>query len=149
MSSQPATPAQSVTDLVEGLARASRTAQRVLARMDAPAKERALKLAAATLRNAEAEILAANAQDMANGEANGLTGAMLDRLKLTPERLAGIADAVEQVASLADPVGEVISGAARPNGMVLQRVRIPVGVIGIIYESRPNVTADAAALCVR
>ena len=103
MSSQLVQQPQSVTDLVEDLARAARTAQRQLARMDSPAKERALKLAAAALRAAEAEILAANAQDMANGEANGLTGAMLDRLKLTPERLAGIADAVEQVASLADP----------------------------------------------
>ncbi|ABD24509.1 glutamate-5-semialdehyde dehydrogenase [Novosphingobium aromaticivorans DSM 12444] len=149
MSTQPATIADSATDLVEGLARAARSAQRQLARMDSPVKERALTLAAAALRAAEAEILAANAQDMANGAANGLSSAMLDRLKLTPERLAGIADAVAQVAGLADPVGEVISEAARPNGMVLQRVRIPVGVIGIIYESRPNVTADAAALCVR
>ncbi|OYZ34868.1 MAG: gamma-glutamyl-phosphate reductase, partial [Novosphingobium sp. 16-62-11] len=149
MSTQPEISAQSVTGMVEGLARGARAAQRVLAGMDSPAKEHALKLAAASLRAAEVEILAANAQDMANGAANGLTGALLDRLKLTPDRLAGMADAVEQVASLADPVGEVISEAARPNGMVLQRLRIPVGVIGIIYESRPNVTADAATLCVR
>ena len=93
MSSQPAQQPESVTDLVEGLARAARTAQRLLARMDSPAKERALKLAASALRAAETEILAANEQDMANGAANGLTSAMLDRLKLTPERLAGIADA--------------------------------------------------------
>jgi glutamate-5-semialdehyde dehydrogenase len=149
MSTQIASSAQSVTEMVEGLARAARTAQRQLALMDAPAKERALKLAADALRGAEAEILAANAQDMANGAANGLSPAMLDRLKLTPERLASVADAVAQVASLADPVGAVIDESSRPNGMVLQRVRIPVGVIGIIYESRPNVTADAAALCVR
>lgn len=149
MSTQLAPSAQSVTDMVEGLARAARAAQRSLARMDSPAKERALKLAAAAMRAASDDILAANAQDMANGAANGLSPAMLDRLKLTPERLSSVADAVEQVASLADPVGEVIGESARPNGMVLQRVRIPVGVIGIIYESRPNVTADAAALCVR
>lgn len=149
MSDQLSSSAQSVTEMVEGLARAARVAQRQLAQMDAPAKEQALKFAADALRSAEAEILAANAQDMANGAANGLSPAMLDRLKLTPERLAGVADAVAQVASLTDPVGQVIDETARPNGMVLQRVRVPVGVIGIIYESRPNVTADAAALCVR
>ncbi|CAH0495024.1 glutamate-5-semialdehyde dehydrogenase [Novosphingobium sp. CECT 9465] len=152
MSTQLQSPVESVTDMVEGLARAARAAraaQRQLAQLDAPAKEHALKLAAEALRGAEAEILAANALDMANGAANGLTPALLDRLKLTPERLAGVADAVAQVAALADPVGQVIDEAVRPNGMVLQRVRVPVGVIGIIYESRPNVTADAAALCVR
>jgi len=149
MSTQLQSPAPSVTEMVEGLARAARVAQRQLAQMDAQAKERALKLAADALRAAEAEILAANAQDMANGAANGLSPAMLDRLKLTPERLAGVADAVAQVAALTDPVGQVIDQSERPNGMALQRVRVPVGVIGIIYESRPNVTADAAALCVR
>ena len=143
MSDQLSSSAQSVTEMVEGLARAARVAQRQLAQMDSPAKEQALKFAADALRSAEAEILAANAQDMANGAANGLSPAMLDRLKLTPERLAGVADAVAQVASLTDPVGQVIDETARPNGMVLQRVRVPVGVIGIIYESRPNVTADA------
>ncbi len=149
MSSQPQISADSVTDLVEGLARAGRVAQRVLARMPAPEKERALRLAAEALRRAEPEILAANARDVAAGEANGLSGAMLDRLRLDSGRLAGMADAVEQVAGLPDPVGEVIDSATRPNGMVLQRVRVPIGLIGIIYESRPNVTADAAALCVR
>jgi glutamate-5-semialdehyde dehydrogenase len=149
MSPQLTPSAPSVTEMVEGLARAARAAQRQLAQMDAPAKEHALKLAADALRSAQAEILAANAQDMANGAANGLSPAMLDRLKLTPERVAGVADAVAQVASLTDPVGQVIDETARPNGMTLQRVRVPVGVIGIIYESRPNVTADAAALCVR
>ena len=153
MSSQPdlsvRPEATDTTALVAGLARAARAAQRQLARMDAPAKERALLLAAQALRDAQADILAANAQDMANGAANGLSAAMLDRLKLTPERLASVADAVAQVAVLADPVGQVIDTSTRPNGMVLERLRIPVGVIGIVYESRPNVTADAAALCVR
>jgi glutamate-5-semialdehyde dehydrogenase len=149
MSSQPQISPDSVTDLVEGLARAGRVAQRALARMPAPAKEQALRLAAAALRRAEPEILAANARDVAAGEANGLSGALLDRLRLDSGRLAAMADAVEQVASLPDPVGEVIDSATRPNGMVLQRVRVPIGLIGIIYESRPNVTADAAALCVR
>jgi glutamate-5-semialdehyde dehydrogenase len=135
--------------LVDRLARAGRAAQRVLARLDSPAKARALHAAAAALRGAEAEILAANARDVAAGEAAGLSGAMVDRLRLDPARLAGIADAVDAVADLADPVGAVIDSAKRPNGIELARVRIPIGLIGIIYESRPNVTADAAALCVR
>ena len=111
-------------------------------------KAEALLAAAQALRAAEPAILAANAQDVAAGEARGLSGAMLDRLRLDAKRLAGIADAVAQVASLPDPVGEVISDDTRPNGLNLKRVRVPVGLIGIIYESRPNVTADAAALCI-
>jgi glutamate-5-semialdehyde dehydrogenase len=86
---------------------------------------------------------------VAAGEANGLTGAMLDRLRLDSGRLAGIADAVAQVAELADPVGQTIDESRRPNGLALSRIRVPIGLIGIIYESRPNVTADAAALCLR
>lgn len=121
----------------------------MLARLTPPEKERALKLAAATLRRASATVLAANARDVAAAEANGLTSAMIDRLRLDEKRLEGIAAAIDDVAVLADPVGAVIDEQARPNGMVLQRVRIPIGLIGIIYESRPNVTADAAALCVR
>ncbi|MBS0483095.1 MAG: glutamate-5-semialdehyde dehydrogenase [Proteobacteria bacterium] len=140
---------QSPESLIAGMAAAGRAAQRMLARLDAPAKARALHAAAAALRAAEAEILTANARDVAAGEASGLTGAMLDRLRLDPARLAGIADAVDQVADLADPVGSVIDSSRRPNGMELSRVRIPIGLIGIIFESRPNVTADAAALCVR
>lgn len=135
--------------LVERLARAGRAAQAKLARLPSEAREAALKLAAQALRRAEPEILAANAIDMANGEARGLTGALLDRLRLDPARLAAMADAVAQVASLEDPVGQIIDSRSRPNGLVLERVRVPIGLIGIIYESRPNVTADAAALCVR
>lgn len=135
--------------LVARLAVDGRAAQRVLARLSDAQKAEALRAAAAALRTAEPAILAANAQDVAAGEAKGLTGAMLDRLRLDSARLAGIADAVEQVAGLPDPVGEVISESERPNGLKLSRVRIPIGLIGIIYESRPNVTADAAALCLR
>jgi len=140
---------ESPDDLVERLARAGRMAQRALARLDSAAKAEGLRAAADALRAAQPEILAANALDLANGEANGLTGAMLDRLKLDPAGLAGIADAVAQVASLPDPVGDVIDSSARPNGLKLSRIRVPIGLIGIIYESRPNVTADAAALCLR
>ncbi|KMS52859.1 gamma-glutamyl phosphate reductase [Novosphingobium barchaimii LL02] len=135
--------------LVEQLARDGRAAQRVLARISDADKAGALRAAAKALRAAESEILAANAQDIAAGEAKGLSAALLDRLRLDAGRLAGIADAVEQVAALPDPVGEVISADERPNGLKLSRVRVPIGLIGIIYESRPNVTADAAALCLR
>ncbi|EGD60237.1 glutamate-5-semialdehyde dehydrogenase [Novosphingobium nitrogenifigens DSM 19370] len=141
--------AESMTDLVERLARAARTAQAVLARMPSPERARALELAAQALRRAAPDVLAANARDIAAGEANGLSPAMLDRLRLDEKRLEGIAQAVADVAALPDPTGDVIDRTVRPNGMVLERVRIPIGVIGIIYESRPNVTADAAALCVR
>jgi len=130
------------------LAKAGRAAQVVLARMTTPQKAAALLAAAEALRAAAPAILEANAQDMAAGAARGLSGAMLDRLRLDVGRLAGIADAVAAVAGLPDPVGEVISQDERPNGLVLARVRVPVGLIGIIYESRPNVTADAAALCI-
>jgi glutamate-5-semialdehyde dehydrogenase len=135
--------------LVDRIARAGRAAQRELARLPSAARASALLAAAQALRDGEAEILAANARDVAAGEANGLTGAMLDRLRLDSGRLAGIADAVAQVAGLADPVGQVIDSVRRPNGLDLSRIRVPIGLIGIIYESRPNVTADAAALCLR
>ena len=135
--------------LVEGLARAARVAQRQLAAMPSAARATALHAAADVLVAATPAILAANAQDLAAGEARGLAKAMLDRLALDAARLAGIADAVRAVADLPDPVGQVIDSSERPNGLKLQRIRVPIGTIGIIYESRPNVTADAAALCVR
>ncbi|AXB77940.1 glutamate-5-semialdehyde dehydrogenase [Novosphingobium sp. P6W] len=152
LSADPAAPALEALApeaLVERLARDGRAAQRVLARISDADKAGALRAAAKALRAAEAEILAANAQDIAAGEAKGLSAALLDRLRLDAGRLAGIADAVDQVAGLPDPVGEVISADERPNGLKLSRVRVPIGLIGIIYESRPNVTADAAALCLR
>ena len=135
--------------LVARIAADGRAAQRVLARMSDAQKAEALRAAAKALRADEAAILEANAKDIAAGEEKGLSGAMLDRLRLDAERLAGIADAVDQVASLPDPVGSVIEESSRPNGLRMSRVRIPIGLIGIIYESRPNVTADAAALCLR
>ncbi|HEY7808183.1 MAG TPA: glutamate-5-semialdehyde dehydrogenase [Croceibacterium sp.] len=148
MSSQPEARIDSEA-LVAGLARAGRKAQRVLARMDDAAKAAALRSAAAALGRHGGQILVANAKDIAAGEARGLSKAMLDRLRLDGKRLEGIAAAVEAVAALPDPVGEIISHTAAPSGLDLSRVRIPIGLIGIIYESRPNVTADAAALCVR
>jgi glutamate-5-semialdehyde dehydrogenase len=135
--------------LVAAMGVRARTAAKVLAGLSAGAKASGLIAAAAELRAASAAIIAANAKDMARGREKGLSNAMLDRLKLDEVRVAAIADAVESVAGLRDPVGAVIDETRRPNGLVLRRVRVPVGVIGIIYESRPNVTADAAALCVK
>ncbi|MEL1251772.1 glutamate-5-semialdehyde dehydrogenase [Aurantiacibacter gilvus] len=137
------------TALVKDLALKGRAAQRLLARATDEQKAEGLRQAAKAIRAQADAILAANAEDLAAGEARGLSPAMLDRLKLDKDRLEGIASAVENVASLPDPVGEVISSSEAPAGMVLERRRIPIGLIGIIYESRPNVTVDAAALCLR
>jgi glutamate-5-semialdehyde dehydrogenase len=131
------------------MALAGRAAQRALARMTSAQRAAALRLAAQALRDAAPAILDANAADCEAGREGGLSGAMLDRLRLDSARLGDMADAVAAIADLPDPVGEIIDRRARPNGLVLERVRIPVGMIGIIYESRPNVTADAAALCAR
>jgi glutamate-5-semialdehyde dehydrogenase len=120
-----------------------------LARIPATQKSRALLAGAAAIRMSADAILAANAEDLTQGEANRLSAAMLDRLALNPERLEAMAAGVEAVAALRDPVGMVIDESTRPNGLKLSRVRVPLGVVGIIYESRPNVTADAAALCLK
>jgi len=135
--------------LVQELAQAGRQAQLALAPLSSEARADALRLAASKLRLHAETILAANAQDLAAAEAGGLSGAMLDRLRLNPERLEGIAAGVEAVASLDDPVGQVIDRTTPPNGLELSRVRVPIGLIAVIYESRPNVTADTAALCIR
>ncbi|GGE03597.1 gamma-glutamyl phosphate reductase [Tsuneonella deserti] len=135
--------------VVAGMARQARKAQVLLARMGDGQRVAGLRAAGRALRQEEAAILAANARDMARGEAAGLSPAMLDRLRLDSARLAAIAAAVDAVAGLKSPLGEVISRDTRPNGLVLERVRVPIGVIAIVYESRPNVTVDAAALCVR
>jgi glutamate-5-semialdehyde dehydrogenase len=135
--------------LVADLAQAGRKAQRALAAMSSEDKAAALRCAAASLREDEEAILSANAIDVKNGTVRGLTPAMIDRLRLDSKRLEAIAAGVEAVAGLPDPVGEIIGTSERPNGLKFSRVRVPIGLIGIIYESRPNVTADAAALCVR
>ncbi|MBO9574817.1 MAG: glutamate-5-semialdehyde dehydrogenase [Sphingobium sp.] len=135
--------------LIGAMGARARNAAAIMAGASSEKKAQALVAAAKALREATGKIIAANRKDMDRGAANGLTAAMLDRLKLDEKRIAGIADAVEQVASLADPVGQIIDESVRPNGLKLQRRRVPLGVIGIIYESRPNVTADAAALGLR
>ena len=134
--------------LVAALGRNARHAAAAIAAATSADKARALTAMAGAIRDAAPLILAANAEDMAAAEAAGLSSAMLDRLKLDDKRVAAMADGVQAVAGLADPVGRVIDTVSRPNGLELARVRVPIGVIGIIYESRPNVTADAAALCI-
>ena len=138
-----------VAETVCELARAGRVAQQALARMPSDRRAAALRYAAQALRDAAPAILAANAADMEAARIAGLSAAMLDRLLLDAPRLTNVADAVAAIADLPDPVGEIIDRRERPNGLIMERVRIPVGLIGIVYESRPNVTADAAALCVR
>jgi glutamate-5-semialdehyde dehydrogenase len=135
-------------ELIADMAQRARAASRTLAQRHTAEKAAGLRAAAQALRDAAPAILAANAADMAAAADRGLSSAMLDRLRLDDARLEGVASAVEAVATLTDPVGQVIDRSERPNGLVLERVRIPLGVIGIIYESRPNVTADAAALAV-
>jgi glutamate-5-semialdehyde dehydrogenase len=135
--------------LMRDMTARAKTASRMLARASDAMKADALVKAADALRLAKADILAANDIDMAAGAVSGLSAAMLDRLKLDEARLEGVAQAIAQVAALDDPVGDVIDRRERPNGLVMERVRVPIGVLGIIYESRPNVTADAAALGLR
>ena len=124
-------------------------AARVLALAPTTQKNQALAAMAQAIRADRAAILAANAEDMAEGRASGLTSASLDRLELNDKRIEGMAEAVEIVRDLADPVGKVTESWTRPNGMTIARVRVPIGVIGIIFESRPNVTADAGALALK
>lgn len=112
-------------------------------------KDAALTAIAAALREKTPEILAANAIDLQSGEQNGMTLALMDRLRLTQERIEGMAAGVDQIAGMTDPIGEVLTGKRLPNGLRIEQVRVPLGVIGIIYEARPNVTADAAALCLK
>lgn len=127
----------------------AREASRELAKLT-PARKSAILLAMADeLVAATGNLIRSNAEDLANAGAAGLTGAAIDRLRLTPERIAGMADGVRQVAGLADPVGEVLREWTRPNGIQITKIRTPIGVIGIIYESRPNVTSDAAVLCLK
>ena len=132
-----------------GIGLDARAAARVLALAPAAQKNRALTAMASAIRAGKASILAANAEDISEAQRGGMTGALLDRLKLDDGKIEGIAKGIETVAALKDPVGAVTESWTRPNGMTIERVRVPLGVIGIIYESRPNVTADAGALCLK
>ena len=132
-------------DTIRGLATDARVAASALARLPTDRKVAGLSAAALSIRRRADAILAANRADMAGAEALG--AAMLDRLRLDPDRLEGMARGIEEIAALPDPVGQVIARWERPNGLRFEQVRVPLGLIGIIYESRPNVTTDAAALC--
>lgn len=136
-------------ELVQAKAQAAKQAAAKLAVTSTAVKNAALLAMAAALEAQQAEILAANERDMTAAAAKGMKSSMLDRLKLTAERVSGMADGLRQVAGLADPVGNVIDGKTLPNGLHITKIRVPLGVIGIIYEARPNVTADAAGLCLK
>ncbi|ALN81394.1 glutamate-5-semialdehyde dehydrogenase [Lysobacter antibioticus] len=134
---------------VRALAQQARDASVVLAALDGDARRCLIETMAAQLDSSSASILSANAEDLGRGEAAGLSAAMLDRLRLDPSRLSAIAAALREVAAQADPLGEVTRRETRPNGLVIERQRVPLGLIAMIYEARPNVTADAAALCLK
>ncbi|RRV06265.1 glutamate-5-semialdehyde dehydrogenase [Pseudomonas sp. v388] len=140
---------ESVLDYMTRLGRAAREASRVIGRASTAQKNRALQATAAALDAARAELSAANEQDLANGRANGLEPAMLERLALTPARIDSMIVGLRQVAGLPDPVGAIRDMSYRPSGIQVGKMRVPLGVVGIIYESRPNVTIDAASLCLK
>ncbi|MCU1737045.1 MULTISPECIES: glutamate-5-semialdehyde dehydrogenase [Pseudomonas] len=140
---------ESVLDYMTRLGRAAREASRVIGRASTAQKNRALLAAAAALDAARAELSAANELDLAAARANGLEPALVERLALTPERIDGMIVGLRQVASLPDPVGAIRDMSYRPSGIQVGKMRVPLGVIGIIYESRPNVTIDAASLCLK
>jgi len=140
---------QTVADLMQAIGREARSAAGVLALAPTDQKNRALVAAAAALRAHRHRILAANERDVADATARALSAALLDRLKLDDKRVLAIASGLDAIAALPDPIGTVLAEWTRPNGMRIQRVRVPLGVIGIIYESRPNVTADAGGLCLK
>ncbi len=136
-------------ELVKAKATAAKKAAGKLAITSTAIKNKAMLAMAQALLDKKEEILAANAIDMENAAAKGMKTSMLDRLKLTPERIAGMAEGLEQVAALPDPVGNIVGGSRLANGLTVTKVRVPLGVIGIIYEARPNVTADAVGLCLK
>ena len=140
---------ESVLDYMNRLGRAAREASRVLARASTAQKNRALQAAAAALDAARDELVSSNERDLTGGRANGLDAAMLDRLALTPKVIDGMIEGLRQVATLPDPIGEIRDMRYMPSGIQVGKMRVPLGVVGIIYESRPNVTIDAASLCLK
>jgi len=140
---------ETVADLMRGLGQGARAAARVLALAPTEQKNRALCATASAVRDHRPKILAANEHDMAESVAQGLSGALLDRLRLDEKRVEAVAQGLLDIERLADPIGRRMAEWSRPNGMVIQRVCVPLGVIGIIYESRPNVAADAGGLCLK
>lgn len=140
---------QNIPELMARMGAAAKAAAARLALASTETKNKALTEAAVSLRTRKSDILSQNAKDMAAAKDKGLTAAMLDRLELTDQRVEGMAAALEQVAELPDPIGTILEERKRPNGLIIRRLRVPLGVIGVIYESRPNVTADAGSLCLK
>jgi glutamate-5-semialdehyde dehydrogenase len=142
-------PLRTIDTIMPEIGRSARESARTLALASPVQKDRALVAMAQAIHSGRARILAANAQDVEEAKAAGATPAFIDRLMLDDDRVSGIAQALDVVRALPDPIGKVAESWTRPNGMTIERVRVPLGVIGIIYESRPNVTSDAAALCLK
>lgn len=138
-----------VKNYMQTVGKQAREASRAIARADTNQKNRALLAIAAAIRRDAAKLLAANARDMEHARASGLDAALLDRLQINDKGVAGMAEGLEQIAALPDPVGEITDLKYRPSGIQVGKMRVPLGVIGIIYEARPNVTADAAGLCLK
>lgn len=138
-----------IKDYMQQLGQAARLASRAMAKADTQTKNQALLLIAAAIRREAHALLAANQQDLAAAKANGMEDAMLDRLTLTEKSIANMAEGLTQIASLPDPIGEMSDFKYRPSGIQIGKMRVPLGVIGIIYEARPNVTIDAAGLCIK
>lgn len=134
---------------LEQMGSAAKSAAAVLAVASSETKNKILLLAADMLQKSEAELIKENEKDIANGRAAGLTDALIDRLRLTPQRITDMATGLREIANETDPVGEVVEGVTRPNGMRISKIRVPLGVVGIIYEARPNVTADAFGICLK
>ena len=149
MSAVPMASGDDIAAMMEGLGRAARAASHVLAQATTDAKNRALKAAAEAIRAYRTELLEANKLDLAVGQERGLTKALMDRLALDPERIKAMAAGLEAIAELGDPVGRELARWTPKNGLDIARVAVPLGVIGVIYESRPNVTADAGGLCLK
>src|SRR5258708_34933620 len=135
--------------MIDEIGKRARTAAAALALVDADTKDRALNAMADVLVAKTDEILKANEEDLARAKADGMSGALIDRLTLTPKRIEDMAQGLRDLTSLPDPIGEVIDSWMRPNGLLISKVRVPLGVVGIIYEARPNVTVDAAGICLK
>ena len=138
-----------IETLMEGIGKAAKDASRILASASSQAKNKALNESANSLLYHKQKILSENAKDMNAGQQKGLSKPMLDRLKLDDERIEAMASGLDQISKLPDPIGTILEQRERPNGLIIQRMRVPLGVIGVIYESRPNVTADAGSLCLK
>ena len=138
-----------MSNYMEEMGKKAQLAKKGIATASTGQKNEILYTIAKKLIENEQQILAENEKDIANARENGISETMTDRLRLTPERIQGIADACIQLAGLEDPVGQILEGSTRPNGMRITKVRVPMGVVGIIYESRPNVTVDASSLCIK